>query len=128
MTVGVSIAGPVAVPSALAVAAYFSCAEALTNVVKYAGATAAAIRVIVDADTLLLSVADDGRGGADPAAGTGLRGLVDRAEALGGSLTIDSPPGRGTTITLRFPLAEPAPPAGPPGLTDRVRTPLRAAP
>jgi signal transduction histidine kinase len=128
ITVDASIAGPVAVPSTLAVAAYFTCAEALTNVVKYAGVTAAAIRVTVDADTLLLSVVDDGRGGADPAAGTGLRGLADRAEALAGSLTIDSPPGRGTTITLRLPLAEPTPPADPPPHPDQVRAALSAVP
>jgi signal transduction histidine kinase len=128
ITVDVSIAEPVAVPTTLAVAAYFSCAEALTNVVKYAGATAAAVRVTVDADALVLSVVDHGRGGADPAAGTGLRGLADRAEALSGSLTIDSPAGHGTTITLRLPLAEPAPPADPQADTDRVHAPLSAAP
>ena len=90
----------------LAAAAYFSCAEALTNVARYSGAAAASIRLAVASDMLSLWVTDDGRGGADPATGTGLRGLADRAEALGGSLTIDSPPGRGTTITLRLPLAE----------------------
>ena len=101
--------GPATVPPMLAAAAYFSCAEALTNVAKYSGAAAASIRLAVVRDTLSLWITDDGRGGADPATGTGLRGLADRAEALGGSLTIDSPPGRGTTITLRLPLAENAP-------------------
>ena len=67
-----------------------------------------AIRLAVASDMLSLCVIDDGRGGADPASGTGLRGLADRAEALGGSLTIDSPPGHGTTVTLRLPLAETA--------------------
>src|SRR5215203_5554539 len=100
--------GSATVPPTLAAAAYFSCAEALTNVAKYSGAAAASIRLAVVGDTLSLWVADDGRGGADPAAGTGLRGLADRAEALSGSLTVDSPPGGGTTITLRFPLAETA--------------------
>ena len=100
--------GPATVPPVLAAAAYFTCAEALTNVAKYSGAATASIRLAVVGDTLSLWVTDDGRGGADPAAGTGLRGLADRAEALGGSLTVDSPPGRGTTITLRFPLAETA--------------------
>jgi signal transduction histidine kinase len=100
--------GPATVPPILAAAAYFSCAEALTNVAKYSGAATASIRLAVVGDTLSLWVTDDGRGGADPAAGTGLRGLADRAEALGGSLTVDSPPGRGTTISLRLPLAEAA--------------------
>jgi signal transduction histidine kinase len=100
--------GPATVPPMLAAAAYFSCAEALTNVAKYSGAATASIRLAVTGDLLLLRVIDEGRGGADPASGTGLRGLADRAEALGGSLTIDSPPGDGTTVTLRLPLAETA--------------------
>jgi signal transduction histidine kinase len=100
--------GRATVPPMLAAAAYFSCAEALTNVAKYSGADAASIRLAVAGDLLSLRVTDDGRGGADPASGTGLRGLADRAEALGGSLTIDSPPGRGTTVTLQLPLAETA--------------------
>ena len=106
--VDLATTGPATVPPILAAAAYFSCAEALTNVAKYSGAATASIRLAVVGDTLSLWVTDDGRGGADPAAGTGLRGLADRAEALGGSLTVDSPPCRGTTITLRFPLAEKA--------------------
>jgi len=97
--------GSATVPPTLAAAAYFSCAEALTNVAKYSGAAAASIRLAVAGDMLSLRVIDDGRGDADPASGTGLRGLADRAEALGGSLTIDSPPGHGTTVTLRLPLA-----------------------
>jgi signal transduction histidine kinase len=53
--------------------------------------------------TVLAEVADDGAGGADPAAGSGLRGLADRVEALGGRLTVDSPPGAGTTLRAELP-------------------------
>jgi signal transduction histidine kinase len=57
-----------------------------------------------EADTLLVEVADDGCGGADPAGGTGLRGLADRVDALDGRLEVDSPPGRGTRVSARLPL------------------------
>ena len=55
-------------------------------------------------DRLTAEISDDGRGGADPASGTGLRGLADRVEALGGRLRIDSPPGHGTCIRAELPL------------------------
>jgi signal transduction histidine kinase len=56
------------------------------------------------ADALLVEIVDDGSGGADPAAGTGLRGLADRVDALGGQLEVESPPGAGTRVTARLPL------------------------
>ena len=94
--------------------AYFVVAEALTNVVRYSGAGGARVTVRETGDTLLVEVGDDGRGGADPAAGTGLRGLDDRVAAIGGRLTVTSPAGGGTTIRAELPVhvsAEAATPA-----------------
>ncbi len=93
-------------PEHVEATAYYIASEALTNVVKHAGATSAAVRVQPDGEMLRLVVADDGRGGADPEAGTGLLGLRDRAEAAGGTLFVISPPGRGTTITVALPLTD----------------------
>ena len=87
-------------------AAYFVCSEALTNIAKYAHASQASVRLETGDGVLTVEVADDGAGGADPAGGSGLRGLVDRVEALGGRLRIDSPPGRGTRLTAQLPLAQ----------------------
>ena len=85
------------------VAAYYTVSEALANTAKHAGATQVRVSVSHRGDVLELTVADDGRGGADPAAGSGLTGLADRLEALGGSVAIDSPPGTGTTVSARLP-------------------------
>jgi signal transduction histidine kinase len=93
-------------PEHVEATAYYIASEALTNVVKHAGATSAAVRVQPDGEMLRLVVADDGRGGADPEAGTGLLGLRDRAEAAGGTLFVISPPGRGTTVTVALPLTD----------------------
>jgi signal transduction histidine kinase len=90
-----------------AVAAYYVCAEALANVAKHAGGAGARVEVVPAGAGIRVVVADDGPGGADPARGSGLRGLADRVEALGGTLHIDSPPGGGTRLT-----AELAPAAG----------------
>ena len=95
-------------PEEVATVAYFVCSEALANVVKYAGASCVDISVTRSEGRLRVAVRDDGLGGADPADGTGLRGLADRLEALGGTLRIDSPPGRGTRLTAELPLAGPA--------------------
>jgi signal transduction histidine kinase len=84
-------------------AAYFVVAEALTNVARYAFATAATVTVRPTTDSVLVEVSDDGNGGADPRAGSGLRGLIDRVEALGGRLEVESPIGRGTTIRAWLP-------------------------
>jgi signal transduction histidine kinase len=85
-------------------AAYFVCGEALANVVKYADAASARIEVRHAGERLSVLVADDGAGGADPGRGSGLRGLADRVEALGGRLAVDSPPGRGTRVAAQLPL------------------------
>jgi signal transduction histidine kinase len=91
-------------PGALEAAAYFICSEALTNVAKYARAGRAMIEATADDDVLRIVVADDGVGGASPTAGSGLRGMRDRAEALGGDLGITSPPNGGTRVSAWFPL------------------------
>jgi signal transduction histidine kinase len=92
-------------PDGTALAAYFIVSEALTNARRYADADAVGVRVAAAAGALLVEIVDDGSGGADPASGTGLRGLVDRIDALGGRLEIDSPPGAGTRISACLPLA-----------------------
>jgi signal transduction histidine kinase len=94
-------------PEAVEAAAYYLIAEALTNVARYADATAVSVRVAADATRVLVEVSDDGAGGADPAGGSGLRGLADRVEALGGSLELVSPAGEGTTVRAEIP-REPA--------------------
>jgi signal transduction histidine kinase len=91
-------------PDDAELAAYFLVSESLTNAQRYADADAVDVRVAADADGLLIEIVDDGAGGADPSAGTGLRGLADRIDALGGRLEIDSPPGAGTRVTARLPL------------------------
>jgi signal transduction histidine kinase len=92
-------------PEPVEAAAYFIVAEALTNVALYASADNATVIVRRQAAGLVVEVTDDGTGGADPAAGTGLRGLTDRVEALGGRLDIESRRGRGTTIHTWLPEA-----------------------
>jgi len=103
-------------PPAAETAAYFTAAEALTNVARYAHATAATITLRREPDALTVEIADDGIGGADPASGSGLRGLVDRLGAVDGRLEIDSPPGGGTRLRARIPVpAGVAAAAGEPG-------------
>ena len=92
-------------PAPLEAAAYFVCSEALANVAKHAGATSAAIEVARANGRLRVAVSDDGAGGAD-AAGSGLRGLADRVEALGGGFAVESEPGRGTTVAADLPIGE----------------------
>jgi signal transduction histidine kinase len=95
---------PDRLPMSVETTAYFVVAEALTNVGKYARATRASVTVRVTGDELDLEVLDDGVGGANPAAGSGLRGRADRVAALQGELDVASPPGRGTRIHVRIPL------------------------
>ncbi|MFC7531640.1 sensor histidine kinase [Actinoplanes sp. GCM10030250] len=83
--------------------AYFVVAEALTNAVKHSGATSVAVSARLDADRLRLSVADDGGGGADESAGTGLAGIRRRVEAYDGRFTLTSPPGGPTTMNVELP-------------------------
>lgn len=87
------------------VTAWFVCSEALANVTKHAGATRVEIRVAVAGDRLSVEVSDDGRGGADPARGSGLRGLAARVEASGGVLSIGSVAGGGTRLEADLPTA-----------------------
>jgi PAS domain S-box-containing protein len=92
-------------PAPVEAAAYFVAAEALTNVARYAQATRAQVRVVRGASTVTVDVRDDGAGGADPAAGSGLRGLSDRIAALDGVLEVASPPGGGTVVKAAIPCA-----------------------
>lgn len=85
-------------------AAYFVCAEALANVAKHSQASRAKVRITLDHQQLKVQIEDDGVGGAEPSRGSGLRGLADRVEALGGRLTVDSPTSRGTRLTVQLPL------------------------
>jgi signal transduction histidine kinase len=94
----------VRLPEPIEAAAYFVVAEALTNVAKYAGASHAVVRVSQYDGSAYVEVDDDGVGGADPARGSGLRGLVDRVGALDGKLAITSPPGGGTRLRAEIPV------------------------
>jgi signal transduction histidine kinase len=91
-------------PEPIEVAAYYVVSEALTNAAKYA--TASAVHVDVDAShgALRLAIRDNGVGGADPTRGSGLVGLQDRVEALGGSIDLTSAAGEGTRILVELPL------------------------
>ena len=91
-------------PDEVELATYFLVSESLTNARKYAGADAVQVRIAPDGEALLVEIVDDGAGGADPAAGTGLRGLADRIDALEGRLEVESPPGAGTRVRARLPL------------------------
>jgi len=106
-------------PEPVETAAYYTVSEALTNAAKHAHATAADVQVTADARSLHLRIRDNGRGGADVRHGTGLLGLNDRAEALGGHLNVHSPPGAGTTLDIALPLRDSGGPL-PPGTVDRV--------
>jgi signal transduction histidine kinase/limonene-1,2-epoxide hydrolase len=97
--------GPERLPEPVEVAAYYVVSEALANTIKHADATQVRVSVGREDDLLELTVADDGCGGANPSNGSGLIGLADRLESLGGSVRIDSPPGAGTTVSARLPTA-----------------------
>jgi signal transduction histidine kinase len=90
-------------PDRVESASYFVVAEALTNIAKYARATKASVHVSRANGEVLVEVSDDGVGGADPAGGSGLRGLLDRVSALGGTFEVDSRPGQGTTVRAAIP-------------------------
>jgi signal transduction histidine kinase len=96
-------------PEPVEIAVYYTVAEALTNAAKHAGATAADIEVSLRDGVLHVRVHDNGPGGANFTRGTGLLGLKDRAEALGGHLRLDSPPAAGTTLEITLPVSDPAP-------------------
>jgi signal transduction histidine kinase len=107
-------------PEPVEIAAYYTVAEALTNAAKHAHAATAQIRVTASEGVLHVHVTDDGRGGADFSHGSGLVGLKDRAEALGGRLDVRSPRGGGTTLEITLPLHGPGGP-GLPGAADPTR-------
>jgi signal transduction histidine kinase len=86
--------------------AWYVCSEALANAVKHAGATRVAVAVALAEGWLVVTVEDDGRGGADPGAGTGLRGLAARVEAAGGQLEVGDRPRAGTRLCARLPAGE----------------------
>ncbi|GGM12527.1 sensor histidine kinase [Nakamurella endophytica] len=98
-------------PTPVASTAYFVVAEALTNVVKHAAASKVVVRLELVGGNLLVDVRDDGRGGASRDHGTGLRGLADRVDVLGGSLTLDSPAGGGTRLSVQLPVSQQGPDA-----------------
>jgi signal transduction histidine kinase len=106
---------PTRPPEQAEVAVYYVVSEALANAAKHARATVILVDLRAGDSTLRLSVRDDGVGGAMPAAGSGLLGLTDRVEALGGTISIDSPTGQGTTLLVELPVGA--------GARDRDRRP-----
>jgi signal transduction histidine kinase len=105
----VDVASDARLPANVEVTAYYVASEALTNAAKHARASEVHITVGVDDRCIVLTIRDNGAGGADPSRGSGLIGLHDRVAALGGALAVHSEPGAGTVLTARIPVA--APPA-----------------
>jgi signal transduction histidine kinase len=101
--VAASVEVDMRLPEPVEVAAYYVVSEALTNTAKHANASRVAVDAKVVAGAISLSVSDDGKGGADPTMGSGLVGLKDRVEALGGALTVQSAPGGGTRLHAQIP-------------------------
>ena len=99
-------------PEPVETAAYYVVAEALTNVVKHAEASEASVTVRCERGAAQVEIRDDGRGGADPGAGSGIRGLRDRVDALGGSLAVVSPAGAGTVVRAVLPISSGPRPRG----------------
>src|SRR5947209_3854945 len=93
-------------PEPVEVAVYYVVSEALTNTAKHSHASAVHVAVEARDDVLELSIRDDGCGGADPTRGSGLVGLTDRVDALGGTIEVESPVGQGTTLLITLPLRE----------------------
>jgi signal transduction histidine kinase len=98
---------PQSLPADVAAAVWFVCSEAVANSVKHGRASAVTIAVGCTDAVVTILVEDDGVGGADPSAGSGLRGLTDRLEAYGGQLIIDSVPGHGTVLRATLPITAP---------------------
>jgi len=103
MPVDLRAAVPERLDPTIEAAAYFLISEALTNVAKYARADKVSVDVSATGGVLVVTIADDGVGGANPQRGSGLRGLVDRLEAIGGTLEVTSPLGQGTRLRARLP-------------------------
>jgi signal transduction histidine kinase len=107
--VPVTLVGPfVQAPPAVEAAAYYVCSEALANASKHSSATGVTVRVASPPGMLVVEIRDDGRGGADPARGSGLQGLLDRVAAVGGTLEVTSPRGGGTRLVATLPTSAPA--------------------
>ena len=110
--------------AAVEAAIYYVVSESLTNAAKYADASSATVALTCADDSVTVEIADDGKGGASLDTGSGLRGLVDRVEALGGELTVSSPRGAGTLVRAELPLREPSEgaPSFPPKLAASLST------
>jgi PAS domain S-box-containing protein len=93
-------------PPAVEAASYYVVAEALTNVAKYSNASGASVEVTREDGRVVIQVTDDGTGGADPARGSGLRGLADRVAALDGVLSVESAVGQGTRVRAEIPVSD----------------------
>ncbi|HZZ96396.1 MAG TPA: sensor domain-containing protein [Jatrophihabitantaceae bacterium] len=111
VTVNAELAGRL--PAPVESAGYFAIAEALTNVIKHANASAITIALGYDGTDLRVEVTDDGVGGADPARGTGLRGIARRLSAFDGTLVTESPPGGPTRLVMVLPCASSSPKTSP---------------
>jgi signal transduction histidine kinase len=105
MPVEVTVDSEDRLPEPVEVAAYYVAAEALSNTAKHAAASHASVAVKRDDGLIRIRISDDGVGGADPSTGSGLTGLRDRVEALGGSLAVRSPRGHGTSLDVKLPVA-----------------------
>jgi signal transduction histidine kinase len=97
------VAPPRRLPAVIETTVFFVCSEALTNVAKYARASRVHVEVRAEEEMVTILIADDGVGGANPSAGSGLRGVADRIEALGGTLLVESPAGGGTRLRAEIP-------------------------
>jgi signal transduction histidine kinase len=104
---------PARLPAPVESAAYFAVAETLTNVIKHSRADRSWLRLRHADGRLVMEVGDDGRGGADPAAGSGLRGIQRRLAAFDGTLTVTSPPGGPTVVTMELPCESSSPKTSP---------------
>jgi signal transduction histidine kinase len=104
--VQISVETDARLPERVEVAAYYVASEALTNAAKHAGASVVQLSAATAGQVLCLDVHDDGTGGADLVRGSGLIGMKDRVEALGGTITVDSPAGAGTSLHVELPLAD----------------------
>jgi signal transduction histidine kinase len=107
LPVDLQIDVPTRPPEDLEAAAYYVVAEALANVAKHAAATSARVLVVKQSDRLVVSVSDDGAGGADLHKGTGLMGLADRVAALAGTFHVSNADASGTTVRAEFPWSTP---------------------
>ncbi|GLW28030.1 sensor histidine kinase [Actinoplanes regularis] len=105
LPVDLELSLPGRLPAPVEITAYFVIVEALANVTKHSGATRASISGSVDQSRLVVEIRDDGRGGADPAAGSGLLGLADRVSVVDGTVAIASPPGGPTVLRLEIPIS-----------------------